>query len=994
MQGAHLQQSQLISKHFFSLRLLLVSALFALAHLLFIGALPLVVRGGSALLLLGLPGALSALALFSDEPRPLTRLFLAACGGVVVAVPLLLALHALPGPPPRWSVVAACDALSVVAAVSWLRQPAAPHAVRWRVPFAPIVLLILAYGSAMRLMHLGSSEFQGDEARAMLMATGVFDGQDTILLLHKKGPLEVLLPAGLLSLVGTINESIARLPFAIAAIGVLLGVFVLARDLFAARGEREAALIGMVVMALAAVDGYLVGFGRIVQYQSAVVLLHIGAVWCMWQFYSGAARPRRYLFAAALAVAVALLAHYDGMVVLPALVWLAVAGGGRRGWMWTTWLRMVGPAVAVAAALVASFYVPFVLNEHFQQTVHYLATRSGYDGTALSFYNNLPPYFVSVTLYNTTFQIVAIGVTLVIGMLVWLWLFVRPRWLGASGALMLVVGCALLLFMPDGFAAPVIGNWAVVAFGLPLAMLVLAPATPALLRMLLLWFGSGFVAMAFVIIHPNTHFYVMDVAAMLLASYAFVQALAWLRTRSWRWLQVPIVAGGAAILLLAVPYVYLMFIDQDTENWRDWPGDLPAIYMVGHIAKSPSGSGFGVPHTTGWKVIGALYAQGVLDGCYYSNEEELVTGWYTRGAYRCEHDPDYYFLAARALNPIGLDVKQIRKTYHPFGRVLVDGDMRIEIYSRKPPDHPTQTFALRTYSDNFDHWQQYDFSLWDALALPLPQHPTRHEWQHGPQLLGYDLGKSQLEIGQTAFVSLYWNISSQIARAYEVQLEVRDAQGRSVGDVQPFCYTQDGDWTQYTPSELGFAVTAGARMPPGTYTLHVALHARQGGAALPLLNSAPDATLGTITVLPVEHVNAQWALLDQPLIADFGPNLRLRSAARDTAESPGWLRYQLFWTTHDALKPGMMLFAHLLNANGDRVAQVDLPLASSPWKAQQLYTSMLALPLPSDLPAGDYRLYVGVYDPTNGQRLPLHADHPGDGAAGDDALLLATVHLP
>ena len=354
------------------------------------------------------------------------------------------------------------------------------------------------------------------------MATGVLNGHDEILLLHKKGPLEVLLPAGMLSLVGTVNEIIARLPFAIAAIGVLLGVFILARDLFAARGEREVALIGLIATAFVAVDGYLVAFGRIVQYQSAVVLLHIGAIWCMWQFYNGAERPRRYLFAAALASAVGLLAHYDSIVALPALAWLAIAGGRRRGWSLATWLRMLLPPMAVAAVLVGSFYVPFVLNEHFQQTLRYLSTRSGYGGTGINFYNNLPHYFVSATLYNTTFQIVALGATLVIGMLVWLWLFVRPRWLGAACAALLLVGCALLVASPARFALPVIGNWTLFAFGLPLAALMLAPATPALLRTLLLWFGSGFVGMAFLLVEPNTHFYVMDVAAILLTSYAFL----------------------------------------------------------------------------------------------------------------------------------------------------------------------------------------------------------------------------------------------------------------------------------------------------------------------------------------------------------------------------------------------------------------------------------------------------------------------------------------
>ena len=416
---------------------------------------------------------------------------------------------------------------------------------------------------------------------------------------------------------------------------------------------------------------------------------------------------------------------------------------------------------------------------------------------------------------------------------------------------------------------------------------------------------------------------------------------------------------------------------------------------MSHIAARPTNSFFGFPHSVGWKVIGDLYAQGVLNGDYFSNEEELITGWYTRGAYRCEYDPAYYFLASRPLDPIRLDEEQIRKTYYPFGRVLVDGNMRIEIYSRAPLEQPTQTFDLRAHGDAYDRWQQFDFSLWDALAVSVPQYSAQFTWQQGPQLVGYDVGRKQLAIGQTTFVSLYWNISAQMAQVYNVQLEVRDAQGRNVGEVQPYCHKQEGDWYRSAPSELGFIVTAGTQMPPGTYTLHASLRSHDGGPALPLLDGSADATLATLTVLPTEQVPAGWTPVEKPLATNFGPNLHLRSAARATTESGArWLRYRLFWTARDAPKRDYMMFAHLLATDGTRVAQVDLPLATSGWQAQQLYTTMLSLPLPPDLPPGDYRLFMGVYNPETGERLPLSAADPGDGAAGADALLLSTVRLP
>ena len=90
----------------------------------------------------------------------------------------------------------------------------------------------------------------------------------------------------------------------------------------------------------------------------------------------------------------------------------------------------------------------------------------------------------------------------------------RPRLLGAALAGLLLLGCALLLWAPERFVL-VGGNWAILAFGLPLAGLILSPATPPPLRTLLIWFAAPFIAESFLIDDPKTHFYTMDAAAAL-----------------------------------------------------------------------------------------------------------------------------------------------------------------------------------------------------------------------------------------------------------------------------------------------------------------------------------------------------------------------------------------------------------------------------------------------------------------------------------------------
>lgn len=52
------------------------------------------------------------------------------------------------------------------------------------------------------------------------------------------------------------------------------------------------------------------------------------------------------------------------------------------------------------------------------------------------------------------------------------------------------------------------------------------------------------------------------------------------------------------------------------------------------------------------------------------------------------------------------------------------------------------------------------------------------------------------------------------------------------------------------------------------------------------------------------------------------------------------------------------------------------------------------MPLPPELPAGRYRLVVGLYDPKGGPRLTVRASEPIDPALdGPDALPLAEIEL-
>jgi len=132
-----------------------------------------------------------------------------------------------------------------------------------------------------------------------------------------------------------------------------------------------------------------------------------------------------------------------------------------------------------------------------------------------------------------------------------------------------------------------------------------------------------------------------------------------------------------------------------------------------------------------------------------------------------------------------------------------------------------------------------------------------------------------------------------------------------------------------------------------------------------------------------------------PLPSEFGPALHLNGYTLEHA--PGRLLLSLSWSVTATSPGGLFVFLHLLDAQGQRVAQLDAPLDEglfAAWQAGQQFGGPLPLTLPSELPAGEYRLALGVYDPATGARLPL-ARQPALPAslAGPQALLVTTLRL-
>jgi hypothetical protein len=84
----------------------------------------------------------------------------------------------------------------------------------------------------------------------------------------------------------------------------------------------------------------------------------------------------------------------------------------------------------------------------------------------------------------------------------------------------------------------------------------------------------------------------------------------------------------------------------------------------------------------------------------------------------------------------------------------------------------------------------------------------------------------------------------------------------------------------------------------------------------------------------------------------------------------------LLWRALQPVARDYNAFVHLLDANGNRVAQVDWPpgdaisrLPTSQWPVGVTLADTQQLLLPPDLPPGVYTLIAGLYDWQSGERL-------------------------
>lgn len=268
-------------------------------------------------------------------------------------------------------------------------------------------------------------------------------------------------------------------------------------------------------------------------------------------------------------------------------------------------------------------------------------------------------------------------------------------------------------------------------------------------------------------------------------------------------------------------------------------------------------------------------------------------------------------------------------------------------------------------------------------ALPA-QYQTQINFAQGIQLIGYDLDKRVVSRGDRVQIVLYWQTD---AAPLEVNLQpfvhldrldtlttIAGATNYTPGDATTESVLPTFHWDNARYVRDEYDLTIPPDTPPLAYAVRVGLiDPDQGGRLLPLAAGSGDTA--QLTVINVTAPTGETPPLAGSLEASFkagSATIHLTGFELDPL-TQNRLDFRLAWWTDQSPPADYTVFAQLLDLENNLAASFDRPplngaYPTSTWLPSQTIIDPRHIPL-QNVPAGEYRLIVGLYDPAIQQRL-------------------------
>jgi hypothetical protein len=269
----------------------------------------------------------------------------------------------------------------------------------------------------------------------------------------------------------------------------------------------------------------------------------------------------------------------------------------------------------------------------------------------------------------------------------------------------------------------------------------------------------------------------------------------------------------------------------------------------------------------------------------------------------------------------------------------------------------------------------------EIQAIPAPVDIT---FGDSIQLIGYDLGQWRVRPGEKLPVTLYWRALGEMDNNYTLAVKIIDDEGRVYGARHLFPGRGNfatSLWTEGDSFRETYEVPIDAQVSPhilarvslsffsdGDSPEHLPVRELRGG---PPGDSALLGRIKVVGTLPRPEPSHRVSFQVGDLISLIG-----HDHPTSKVLAGGDMKITLYWGVRDQVVEDYTVFVHLVNANGEIVAQGDGPpvRGSYPtglWEGGEEIADGHIIHIPQDLPSGRYQILVGLYSLDTLARLPV-----------------------
>lgn len=272
----------------------------------------------------------------------------------------------------------------------------------------------------------------------------------------------------------------------------------------------------------------------------------------------------------------------------------------------------------------------------------------------------------------------------------------------------------------------------------------------------------------------------------------------------------------------------------------------------------------------------------------------------------------------------------------------------------------------------------------DYLIEPFQiEEPVSFTFGDGITFLGFEGPSDGIQPDRTEEFVLYWQANRKIENDYSVDIQVIDAKGHLRGATRT--YPGHGTfptslWEPGRPFRDLYYIDIGPDIPtPGLARIKLHMYDHHTGKRLQVTGSDGEA-VGEAAIFGRLRAYAEKPSQGEatsPLVS-YGESIDLLACQGPSCLTPGeTASFVLQWVCRHPPKDNYMVFLHLVNAEGETIAQMDgAPIngryPTDLWVAGDTINDQRMIVLPENM-HGPYYLQVGFYSLSTMERLPAYS---------------------